>query len=201
MFQELPVSEKSLSMRGVVYGVGTNDADYITQRTVNGIKLTCPFYSKWNGMLSRCYSVKLQKRYPTYKGCIVSPEWLIFSNFKCWMIQQDWKGKHLDKDLLVQGSRVYSPETCLFVGQSINLLLNVNKATRGKYPLGASFNKKLKRFVSKVVIDGKSVHLGYFDTPEEASEAYKVAKYAHIKEVALNQVEPLRSALLNYKIK
>lgn len=201
MFNELPVTELSLSRRRLVYGVGVNDANYLTQPRVNGKQLRCPIYSRWTLMLSRCYCPIIQKRYPTYKGCTVCPEWLMFSGFKGWMIQQDWQGNHLDKDLLIQGNKVYSPETCLFVNQSINLLLNSNKSRRGKYPIGASFSKRSKRILSSVVLKGSAVRLGLFDTPEEASDAYKIAKYEIIRKVAEEQTEPLRSALLIYEIK
>lgn len=201
MFDEIPATKLSRSMRSFVYGVGINDADYLTQRIVNGIRLMCPFYSRWAAMMSRCYCPIVQAKYPTYEGCTVSSEWLTFSVFKGWMMQQDWEGNHLDKDLLVQGNKVYSSDLCLFVNQSINLLLNDSKASRGKYPLGVSLNRLQSRFVSNVVLDGKKVRIGTFDTPKEAHEAYKKAKHKIIKDVAMKQVEPLRSALLNYKIK
>ena len=43
--------------------------------------------------------------------------------------------------------------------------------------------------------------LGRYGTAKEAHDAYKEFKYKLIKEVALLQNEPLRSALLNYVIR
>lgn len=37
---------------------------------------------------------------------------------------------------------------------------------------GVSFHKTNKRFAARIKKDGKQIHLGYFDTAEEAHEAY-----------------------------
>ena len=187
-------------MRRLIYGVGINDADYLVQPKVNGKKVTCPFYSKWKEMLRRCYSVKFLEKQPTYTGCTVIEGWLLFSNFKVWMMNKDWQGNELDKDLLIQGNKVYSPDNCLFVTRAINLLLNENKAARGKYPQGVDFHKASDKYKASVRIKGKQKYLGLFDTPKEAFEVYKKAKYEIIKEVAFRQCEPLKSALLAYRI-
>ena len=50
------------------------------------------------------------------------------------MEQQDYDGKHLDKDLLVCNNKVYSPETCVFVPREINQFLTKSNNSRGKYP-------------------------------------------------------------------
>ena len=108
----------------LVCGVGINDADYAVQKleTVGyadgkrkqRLVWVCPYYQTWIDMLKRCYSDKLQERQPTYKGCSVSEEWLTFSAFKVWMEKQDFERKQLDKDLLFEGNKVYSAETCVF---------------------------------------------------------------------------------------
>ena len=76
----------------LVSGVGINDADYEVQKytVVSGKRKRiwiCPYYITWTHMLQRCYSEKSQLKHPTYKGCTVCDEWLIFSNFKTWMEQ------------------------------------------------------------------------------------------------------------------
>jgi len=94
----------------LVFGVATSDSSYVTQKTIDGVMVVCPFYRKWISMLTRCYSKNYQLRHPTYKGCSVSDEWLLFSAFKSWMKKQDWDGKQLDKDLLISGNKIYSPD-------------------------------------------------------------------------------------------
>ena len=200
MFQEIPASKQSLVQRKPVRGVGINDTDYQIKPTINGKKYRCPYYQRLVNMIQRCYSAKYQDRQPTYVGCTVCDEWLTFSVFKSWMITQDWKNKELDKDILNQGNKIYSPDSCIFVNREINALLVDQKSTRGLCPKGVSFHKQRKKFVVRMAINGKSTHIGLYLTPELASAAYLKTKYALIKEVALQQAEPLRSALLRYKV-
>lgn len=119
-----------------VCGVGINDADYATQGRdkITGKRWWCPYYSRWHSMIKRCYSEKYQEKNPTYKGCAVCEEWLYFSNFKRWVEEQDWKGKHLDKDFLVEGNKVYGPDTCVFMDGSLNTFTTLRAALRGDYP-------------------------------------------------------------------
>lgn len=200
VFVEIPATKKSLSKRKLILGVGSNDANYLAERLINGRRAVCPYYVRWKDMLKRCYSEKSQKQKPTYIECSVAKEWLIFSNFRKWMEDQDWVGMHLDKDVKYQGNKVYSPDSCLFIPQDVNKLLSSSKASRGEYPLGVCWNKRQGRFISSISIKGKNVFIGYFDCPSEAHDEYKKAKYAEINRVASTQKEPLKSYLLAYKI-
>ena len=42
--------------------------------------------------------------------------------------------------------------------------------------IGACWNKARQKYKTAIRIDGKNIHLGYFDTPEEASSVYLKAK-------------------------
>ncbi len=195
---ELRATEKA--KRKLIFGVGNDDANDKSKININFKKYNCPFYRKWKNMLLRCYSVKYQENQPTYIGCTVCDDWLTFSNFKSWMITQDWQGKQLDKDLLMQGNKIYSPETCLFVSQEINKLLNDSAKSKGGFPQGVCWHKREQKFTSQLSVNGKAKSIGYFNTAELASVAYKKAKYTLIAEIARTQPEPLSSALLNYKL-
>lgn len=173
----------------LIQGVGTNDADYAVVKKkslgyVNGVYKQeliweCHFYRKWRSMLTRCYS----NLYPSYKGCSVCNEWLTFSNFKSWMEQQDWEGKELDKDLLIEGNKVYSPETCLFIDAEVNLFLKDVKRSKGyeKLPNG--------RFSARIKENNKDVRLGVFDTETQAKEAYLRAKNERLKQLVDKQTD------------
>ena len=93
-------------------------------------------------------------------------------------------GWHLDKDILIKGNKVYSKDSCCFVPREVNMLLIKSDKSRGEWPVGVGFYKQNGRFQSNLRINGKSQHLGYFTTPEEAFFAYKAAKEAYIKAVA-----------------
>lgn len=195
-FIEKPLSKASVANRRLTYGVGINDSGYIVSPTINGERFHCPFYTKWQSMLQRCYSVKSQNRKPTYIGCSVCDEWLTFSAFKSWMEKQDWENKELDKDIVFSGNKIYSPTTCIFVSPEINKLLTDNAAVRGKHPKGVSFVSRLNKFVSKCRIGVEEKYLGLFDTSEEASSEYKKIKSNYIISIANQQLEPLKGYLI-----
>lgn len=200
-FPEIQACKRSLSKRRPVFGVGVNDAPYMISSIVNGKKIGCPFYQRWSGMLTRCYSREYQARKPTYQGCYVCKEWLTFSSFKSWMEKQDWQGKHLDKDLLTQGNKIYSPKTCLFIPVGINTLLvnRINK--RGGCKLGVTFDKRRKKFQSHCNNrKGRSIHLGWYDDESAAHAVYKSFKYKVIRSIAESQPEIIKNALLRYQI-
>lgn len=133
-FIEIPARKNSLVQRKPIYGVGINDSPYIVTPVIDGKKLWCPYYQAWVNMMARCYSDKHKKKYPTYIGCSVIKEWRLFSNFRRWMVTQDWQGKQLDKDILVVGNKVYSPDNCMFVTMETNNLVLDGSTIRGKYP-------------------------------------------------------------------
>lgn len=197
-FVEKPASKTSLLLRKPIYGVGINDSKYIVNHSVCGKMYRCEFYRAWVSMITRCYSEKYLKRMPAYIGCSVCREWHIFSNFKKWMKTQDWRGKALDKDLLIPGNKIYSPSTCLFVTQEINNLLNDRMARRGKWPQGVSYDKVNNKYVAQCSDNGTHKKLGRYKTPGEASLVYKKFKSNLVFNIALDQSEPLKSALISH---
>lgn len=195
------MSHKVYKKTRLVQGAGINDADYAVAPRVNGMRgAKCPFYAKWEGMLKRCYCTKYHKTHPAYIECRVVDEWLVFSNFKKWMITQDWQGNELDKDILIQNNKLYSPSTCIFVSRTINKIIDEKKSNEKNLKRGVRKDKRTGRYYASCYCYGKSKFLGSFESETEAHESYKIAKYKHIAEVALSQVEPIRSALLNYVI-
>lgn len=187
-FIEIPATKRSVSRRRPLYGVGINDANYLVCPKINGKKLMCPIYCKWHDMIKRCYSEKALKRNPTYIGCVIYNEWLIFSVFKSWMEKQDWKGKSLDKDIKVIGNKIYSPDHCLFVTQEINKLLNDHRSARGKFPQGVHRGPRKNQYIAACNVNGESKYLGVFATPNAASQAYKEFKNKVIIETARRPV-------------
>lgn len=194
-------------MKKLVYGVGVNDADYVVQIKETVIKYArhklkqkliwvCPFYSKWIGMLERCYSEKYIAKRPTYQNCFVCEGWLTFSNFKAWMEQQDYEGKQLDKDLLVRGNKVYSPDTCLFVSAQVNSFIIDCTKSRGEYAIGVHWDKRHLKYSAQIQENGKRKHLGYFNTQEEAHQAWLKSKLKLAHELAAKQSDPRVAAAL-----
>ena len=79
----------------------------------------------WQGMITRCYSEASKIIHPTYKGCSVDERWHNFQNFcediqyldgyKEWKENSEPKKYALDKDIKIEGNKVYSKDTCMFV--------------------------------------------------------------------------------------
>ena len=144
-------------------------------------------YRLWNNMVNRCYNEKELSRNPTYKDCHVSEDWRYLSNFKEWCNHQIGfgnEGWHLDKDILVEDSKMYSPETCCFVPPEINVALTNNKSVRGSFPQGVIYNSTKTRYRARIQRGDKWESLGTYDTPEEAFYAYKPVKEAHTQSLA-----------------
>ena len=172
--------------RGLVCGVGINDADYVITRhqKINGKSKQvwlCPFYRSWKSMLVRCYWPKYQERFPTYFGCSVCEAWLKFSVFKSWMEAQEWQGMALDKDTLLVGNKVYSPEFCIFITPELNAFTTDCAAARGEYPLGVSLSNRTGKFQAECnnPFSGGKDALGYFDCSDVAHEAWRARKHQH----------------------
>ena len=155
----------------LVCGVGVNDISYCPK----------PIYQKWVSMIKRCYSPKSLNTHKTYQDCSVSDEWLVLSNFKSWCERYYIEGYDLDKDLLVKGNKVYSPETCCFLPKVFNII--IRDLNNGKYRKGVSIFRHNK-YISSICINRNKIHLGCFNTEQEASLAYKTAKGNYIKELA-----------------
>jgi hypothetical protein len=141
-------------------------------------------------MIKRCYSDKFLSKNKSYVGCEVCDEWLIFSNFKKWMVSQEWENCELDKDIICYGNKVYSPDTCCFIPASLNLLLNTQVKRRGALPLGVSFDNYTGRYKAEFSNGrGRRINLGRFDNVSEAAGAYIKEKCKAICEIAMGQTD------------
>jgi hypothetical protein len=173
----------------LLFGECVNDSDDLVFSSVS--KLKCEYYKRWYHMLIRCYSKKYQEKMPTYIGCTVCEEWKAFSNFKEWMKRQDWQGKHLDKDIIVKGNKIYSPETCAFVEPATNTFTTDGSAARGGQPIGVSLHKRCKSYDAhcRDPFLKKLVHLGCFSNPIAAHEACRKKKHELACRLAENETD------------
>lgn len=143
-------------------------------------------YDKWSNMLQRCYSNKIHLREPSYQVCTVCDEWHNFQNFCEWCINNGFKKDlSLDKDILVKGNTVYSPDTCCFVPSAINKLFVKQQTQRGLLPIGVQHPKD-EGYVAICMnpFTKKPERLGSFATPIEAFLCYKDFKESIIKAMA-----------------
>ena len=167
-----------------VYGFGVNDSGYKVTRKVGSDQVTwvCPYYAKWRGMLKRCYDKNLKTKFPSYSECVVCDEWKYFSNFKKWVDEQpnkNWKDCELDKDLLIEGNKIYSSTTCIFITRQVNQFLKDRALDRGECLLGVTYHKKQHKFHAYCnnPFSTKQEYLGVFNTEIEAHMAWKRKKH------------------------
>lgn len=179
----------------MIRGFGTN---YTVNPVVNGKRVTCPYYQCWVSMIHRCYSKSFLKLNANYQGCTIVDEWSLFSNFKEWMVKQDWKGKALDKDLLVIGNKVYGPETCMFVDQRVNSFLTGSHSVSKGVSL-TTCNKYMARCCD---LTGDNEYLGVFESETSAKNAYLLRKSEHCKTLSEQfTCIKVKEALLRWKSK
>lgn len=194
-----------------VCGVGyLGEGDYKVSENGKNTRV----YQTWQHMLERCYDEKYHEKYPTYIDCEVCEEWLCFQSFAEWFYDNyytvDDETMCLDKDILVKGNKIYSPENCIFVPERINTLFVKSDKSRGYYPIGVNYNKVSEKFQARCNIynyeeNKKEKHsLGYYDTPQKAFEVYKEFKERYIKKVANYYKDKISSklykALYNYEV-
>jgi hypothetical protein len=106
------------------------------------------------------------------------------------MINRDWEGMQLDKDIITYGNKAYSPSNCCFIAGTLNSLLNNCAASRGAYPQGVSWDKQMRKYRAGMRINRRQIFLGLHSTPEEASAAYIKAKIVIILKAANEQADP-----------
>jgi hypothetical protein len=179
-------------MSKLVCGVGVYEkGKYVAY--VGGI--STKEYRIWISMLQRCYLTSVQTKYPTYIGCSVSENFKNFQWFAEWCNNQigfGIKGYQLDKDIIIKGNKVYSEDTCVFLPKPVNMFLTDCKRLRGSLPIGVTLHKlfrvngKIDTYIRACISsDNKNISLGSYDTPEAAFAAYKEAKEAMAKQLAI----------------
>ena len=169
-----PATDGSIVRRNSLYGVGVNDASYVTTPTVDGSVLWDPAYRAWVDMMRRAYDQEFHEKQPTYLDVTVCIQWHSFSSFRVWWLanyREDW---HLDKDLLLVGNREYGPDACVYIPGWLNNFTIARGALRGEFPIGVCLCKQTGKYKSRCCnpIAGKKHSLGYFTTPEAAHQAW-----------------------------
>lgn len=167
-----------LCERRGIFGVGYRDiVAYCEGKPLRTAKM-------WYGLLARCYCEKTQEKNPSYIGCNVSEDWLTYSKFKAdveKMVGYDKEGWELDKDVLIEGNKTYSFETCLFLPKEINSVFKQPTLSKKGLPTGILpyTSKKGVRYRAYCSAGNKGVrvYIGSFETLGDAENAYLRAKY------------------------
>ena len=157
-----------------------------------GTHIMTQAYMTYNHMVQRTKpGGKVQAKYPTYIG--TGNGFGDFQAFADWATQQvgyGVPGYQLDKDLLVKGNKVYSPETCCFLPAEINMALIRDRShKKSGYPVGIFRNHKTG-LMAQIRIHDKAIYLASTPTSTETdiahlSQVYEAAKSAYLNALAV----------------
>ncbi len=153
-------------------------------------------YKTWKCVLKRCFDTKTKEQQPTYKDVLCCKEWLLYENFYEWLHSQsnfeEWYNGDkwaIDKDIIIKGNKVYSPETCCLVPQYINSLFTKCNSVRGDLPIGVCYREydNCSYYISSVrKKEGGSLYK-YFKSLNEAFLFYKKHKEDIIQQLATEE--------------
>ena len=184
--------------RRLLAGWGINDEDEYTNgfTMVDGkaVRWECEYYKRWRNIVVRCYNEGSLEASPTYTDVNICEQWKYFTVFKDWMKTKPYhKGLHLDKDILFQGNKVYSPETCAFVPQYVNKSLLIRENARGEFPLGVSIKshdpKRVNNLQAGMTDGNRRISFGVYADPMEGHRAWQVAKAQQLETIVYRYKE------------
>ena len=183
----------------MIYEIGYNEpiGEKVYKTYENGKQTKS--YNTWISILQRCCDPKYQEK-TNCIGWTVADEWLNYQVFAKWFEDNYYEieGEKvvLDKDLFGSSSKVLSADSCCFLPNTIDKALRNGK--------GYYFNKLANKFQAYIKFKGKTIHLGYFETEEEAKYTYKLNKQLTVYLLAeeYRNVLPFRvyKALMDYRI-
>ena len=124
-------------------------------------------YSIWKNMIQRCNNPKAVN-YEKYgaKGIKVCNEWLTIENFVIDMDSTFQEGLSLDRE---NNSLGYNKSNCRWVTKTTQ---SRNRDKQKRNNLFKGVRKYKDKFSARIGIDYKEIHLGIFNTAEEAGRAY-----------------------------
>lgn len=195
-------------------GVGCKGlGNHPINRKVNGKNKHTKLYETWTSLLKSMYNPR-SKSYGKQWMC---NDWLNFQEFSDWY-EANYielaRGERLilTNNLLDKNCTEFSPETSFLLPETIFKALHFKKTNEKEsgLPIGVKVQKSLyaanikKTIIVNNEFKSKGFYLGAFNTPEEAFNAYKVAKEEYLKELAERYIDyiPYKAydALYNYTI-
>ena len=206
-YQQFKNGEMSCPYEPRTYGVGyLGEGKYKSKE--NG-KMTY-HYDVWTRMLERC-SKEFQEKNPTYKGCEVCDEWLNMQVFTEWYYKNRYEVNgetmEIDKDILIPGNRLYSPETCCIVPSKVNSVFQRGNVKERNLPMGICKRKGRDCYMvqcNNPIDETWRRYRGDYKTIEEALNVYKRDKEFVIKQVSEYYKEYLPEfiyeAMINWEI-
>ena len=160
-----------------------------------------PEYCSWQDIIERCHVKERKALHPAYYGISECCQtWLDYQVFADWYNEHQYNINeriHVDKDLKFPGNKIYSPQHCILLPQSLNAMV-INVPNKRGLPNGIFYSKGL--YIAKY----NNEKLGRFDNLYEAFDVRAKAKEDAIKQKAneLKYILPdeVYQTVMNYKV-
>ena len=135
-------------------------------------------YIIWMGIANRC---RFKENYKNINRC---KEWDNYLVFKEWALNNGYKDNlTIDRK---DNKKDYEPSNCRWIDMHVQANNRKNGRKINKYPIGVS-KSRIGNYRARIMIKGKDISLGAFDTPEEAGKAYEeYAKKHKLQERLIN---------------
>lgn len=181
-----------ITVQGVGY-LGYGRFVYGNRRLKDGqMAIPSHLHRHWRHLIERTHGDVPSR----YEDATFDKSWYNLQNFLEWAVKQignsnrESGGRYwcIDKDILVDGNKLYSKETCIFVPNEVNVFFSKKEIGNTGY-LGVNYIKPAtkgakKGYIARCHFSGERKYLGYYDTPKLAYQSYREAKMEAAKELA-----------------
>ena len=116
-----------------------------------------------------------------YEDVTICDDWYTFSNFYKWYRDNYVKGWHVDKDILLQCNREYSPQNCIMVPRVINNLFKRSFSMHGIK--GVYLDKRTDKYYAQIRVDGNTKQSGSSLDIHVAHQYYVELRKDRLKEL------------------
>ena len=127
------------------------------------------FYKTWKNMMGRCYNLK-NKHYQSYggRGISVCTDWQDLANFVSWAEETYIEGITMDR---INNDGNYESTNIRWADKTTQQLNQRIQKNNTSGFVGINWHKGNNKWVAKIKVNKIVIHLGYFNSVQEAVQA------------------------------